>query len=471
MHRLAQTVLTYVRSLELLQPGDRVGIAVSGGADSVALLRVALEIRSEIGIVVSVLHLNHQLRGEESDKDEAFVRSVADAHGLEFIGQNQDVGGHSEQQKLSIEAAARQLRHEFFRSPLLAGKVNKVATAHTMDDQAETVLLRLMRGTGGRGIAAIRPRLRIQDQNVEAEKGRDRGRIVRPLLPLRRHQVREYLHDIAQAWREDSSNLDPRYTRNRVRSMLLPLMEREFNPSVVSRLAGFAEIAQAEEIFWEAECRRISERMVKTGPGGQFSVDGSLFRTHPLAVQRRLLQSFERFGVSLGFEHIEEVIRQADRETIPAELALPSDWTVRFAGNELRFIPPDFPIVKSSQDYSYDLPVPGSVVVPEAGVVIETTVATGGCLRLADRKLLAAGLRIRNWRSGERFWPAHYKAPRKIKELLQGRRIHGESKRAWPVVASGEEIIWVRGLGIRRDLLVSGDPGLSISDRPLAAGL
>src|SRR5947209_10203605 len=182
VHPLAQKVLEYIRREELLHAGDRVGVAVSGGADSVGLLRLLLELRSEVGIVLSVVHLNHKLRGKDSDADEQFVRTLAHAHGLEFHSEIADVAEFAAEEHFSLEAAARKLRYDFFQQLLASSAgseigLDKIATGHTLDDQAETVLLRVIRGTGMRGLRAIQPRIAVEDDADQMS-----GEVVRPLL-------------------------------------------------------------------------------------------------------------------------------------------------------------------------------------------------------------------------------------------------------------------------------------------------
>ena len=201
MHPLAERVLHHIQRDELLKPGERVGVAVSGGIDSVALLRLLLEVRGELGIVLSVVHFNHKLRGAESDADEEFVARLAGEHDLEFICDSDDVAQHAAEEHVSVETAARELRYGFFRSllesdavpqglkpdvsnPPLRGpegplfhKLDKILTGHTLDDQAETVLMRIIRGSGLRGLGGIHPRIAVED-----DAGESCGEIVRPLL-------------------------------------------------------------------------------------------------------------------------------------------------------------------------------------------------------------------------------------------------------------------------------------------------
>ncbi|HKR29841.1 MAG TPA: tRNA lysidine(34) synthetase TilS, partial [Terriglobales bacterium] len=177
MLSLTQSVARSIRERELMRAGDRVAVAVSGGADSVGLLRILLELRSELGVALSIAHFHHGIRGADADADEKFVAELAEAHGLEFLSQRGNAQAYAGQKKLSLEAAARQLRHGFFES-LLGDTVKRIATAHTLDDQAETVLMKIVRGTGTRGMAGIFPEQRVGGASI-----------VRPLLGIRREEV------------------------------------------------------------------------------------------------------------------------------------------------------------------------------------------------------------------------------------------------------------------------------------------
>ncbi|HEY3616223.1 MAG TPA: tRNA lysidine(34) synthetase TilS, partial [Candidatus Sulfotelmatobacter sp.] len=230
VHSLAERAFFRIRQDDLLKAGDRVGVAVSGGIDSAALLRLLLELRSELGIVVSVVHFNHRLRGAESDADQEFVTNLAREHGLEFYSDSEDVAARAAEEHASIETVARELRYGFFRyllgedraaeqglklDTLVAAngtaeavpfpnpppsRLNKITTGHTLDDQAETVLMRMIRGAGLRGLGGIHPRLPVEDDDGEVS-----GEIVRPLLGIRRRELEQYLKDIGQPWREDST--------------------------------------------------------------------------------------------------------------------------------------------------------------------------------------------------------------------------------------------------------------------------
>ena len=519
VHTLAQRLIGHIRTQELLRAGDRVGAAVSGGIDSVALLRLLLELRGELGIVISVVHFNHKLRGTESDGDEQFVADLARAHDLEFLYDSENVAEHATREGASVEAAARELRYGFFRYLLgsegkpndaaaesralskhiatslpkhsisTLSRLDKIVTGHTLDDQAETVLMRVIRGTGLAGLRGIHPRIAVENDDGEAC-----GEIVRPLLTIRRRELELYVKEDRQPWREDSSNADHAFTRNRLRKLVLPLLEKEFNPAVAENLAELAEIARGEEEYWDNEVAgwmgtavhwiepewvrkalqkvplvQISAPANQSSPAAaadlaskienadwlimNASISRPWFLTEPIAVQRRVVKAIgEHAGIPLEFRNVEEILRFAAEEAQSGrELSLPLGWKLVRHPEEMLFVTPDLRETTTTQDYDYELPVPGRVVVHEAGMVIETRRAPADQLaeynpdQLLDADSLPGPLRVRNWRAGDRFWPAHTKSPKKIKELLQERHLAQPERSLWPVVLSGDEIVWVRG--------------------------
>jgi tRNA(Ile)-lysidine synthase len=547
VHELAERVLGQIRQQELLGAGDRVGVAVSGGIDSVSLLRLLLELRSELGIVVSAVHFNHKLRGVESEADLEFVAALARVHGLEFHGESGDVAAYAADEHVSVEAAARELRYEFFcrllgsgepqglkpPSPValngttevvpfpnpiplgtteivpfpipfpttLANHLTVIATGHTLDDQAETVLMRVIRGTGLRGVGGIYPRIVVEDDD-----GEGCGEIIRPLLEIRRRELEKYLKEIKQAWREDSTNADDKFTRNRVRQMVLPLLEREFNPAIAENLAELAEIARGEEDYWENEVSGwlgtvvqwsepewsrgrsaggdslvqiqlgAADGMREAQQNNSVAMDASVDRRwllgEPVAVQRRLVKAVGEYAeIPLEFKHVEEILQfAAEAGSDGKKLSLPRGWTVLVEPEALVFSAPDPRwLEKASRDdshsvprevpqnvahdYEYELAVPGRARVPEIGMVIEALrlnadEAGYNPEHLLDGELLCGTLRVRNWRPGDRFWPAHTKAPKKMKELLQELHLSQPERGLWPVIVSGDEIVWARGFAV-----------------------
>ncbi|MCU1306718.1 MAG: tRNA(Ile)-lysidine synthase [Acidobacteriaceae bacterium] len=473
-------VLSNIRQHDLLRAGDRVGVAVSGGADSVALLLALLALRSELGILLSVVHFNHQIRGAAADADQRFVADLAKHHVLEFHVGCGDAPQRAEQQKESLESAARELRYGYFRELLASGVVNKIATAHTLNDQAESVLMRFLRGAGTRGLAGIYP-----------EKKEDKGSIVRPLLSVTRAQVEEFLNSRGQLWREDATNLDCAHTRNKVRHELLPLLASGYNPAIIEALARSAEIARGEEQYWQAETARLLPMIVLHGKpargGGRQSTQHhdlamsiEELKRQPLALQRRLIRAAAAtLGLKLDIFHVEDVLAVADSRKA---CELPEGWRVQRSFRELRFEKILAVGVKSGKGhYECLLPIPGQVSVPGGNLVIHAHLLPVGAEgRAYNHRTLSDGLSgncadnegvgtknleflygeaigqlqsigagrelvLRNWRPGDRFRPAHSGSEKKVKDLLQELKVPQSERASWPVVAAGEQLVWVRG--------------------------
>jgi len=453
-------VLAYIREHELLKPGNRVGVAVSGGADSVALLRVLLELQGTLGIVPSVLHFNHKIRGADADEDERFVAALAQQHGLEFYRSSADVPAYAAEHKLSLETAGRQARYQFFESFLERPALDAIATGHTLDDQAETVLMRVLRGAGTRGMGGIYPR-----KAVLCCDGKGVGYVVRPLLGVRRTEVRAYLQSLNQLWREDATNADLQYTRNRVRHGLIPLIETRFKPTAVAALAQLAEVAREEENYWEGELGRLMPELTRVpdSGAGRLAVDiPSLLALHP-AVQRRVLRKCAQIlGLSLDFEHLTELLRAVRCERgATAVCELPCGWIVVHEQQELRF--------KLRRDqqaplaYEYHLPIPGEAEIREIGRVVRAflrTVKPGASGYNPEQSLdpgaLGSELVVRNWRAGDRLWAAHSKGPKKLKELFEQRHVPVAERKTWPVVVSGGKLAWARGFGASAEFQPAG---------------
>ncbi len=446
--------------------------AVSGGADSVALLCLLLELRDELGIVLSVAHVNHKLRGEESDEDERFVAELARRHELQLYSCNAPIEGT---RGSGIEAAARELRYEFFRRLVCERHISKIATAHTLDDQAETVLLRIFRGTGIRGLSGIHPRIIFEDQ------GRALGEVVRPLLSFRRNALLEFLRQHSQIWREDSSNVDISFLRNRVRHRLLPMITAEFGEASIEHLSELAEIARVEEAHWRCGHPEIAAALKGERSQDDLQLAVPLpvrtLQALPLAARRRLVRAwFETNApdVSLSFRLIEQALELADG---PAgkKMELSSKWNLRRRRDELRLELATSNQSDDDADYEYALQIPGVVDVPELGARIEARVVDPSNVPEEDRgKLLNADLVpgqivIRNWRAGDRFWPAHSAAERKVKELLSERHATGVQKKLWPVaVADGCGLIWVRGFAVPAALRATAGASRAIQIRVMS---
>jgi tRNA(Ile)-lysidine synthase len=497
VHALAERVRLYIRRESLLSPGDRLGVAVSGGTDSVALLRLLLELRAELGIVLSVVHFNHKLRGAESGADEEFVNRLAEEHGLELYVDVGETAQLAEDEGLSLETAARELRYDFFRELLTEAAdapapLDKIATAHTLDDQAETVLMRMIRGTGMKGLGGIYPRLAMDDPESESA-----AEIVRPLLAVGRAELEHYLRALDQTWREDSSNREMKHTRNRVRHLLLPIIEKEFNPAIREGLTELADIARAEQDYWDNEAsgwmgtgihwsaETQTQGLVQLGQPARDSapnprqvtatVDLMWLLSEPQAVQRRVIRSIADHGeFALEFKHVEQILHLASEENAGSnQLELPQGWSVSREEDVLRFASAQATssFEAEGHGYEYRLPVPGKVALPESHSVFHAMVVAPDAVHgddLLELDLLQKELTVRNWRAGDRLWPVHRKEPKKVKELLQEQQVTGGRRKAWPVVLSGDEIVWVRGFPVANRFRWQTGAGAAVQIREVA---
>src|SRR6202044_99481 len=430
---LEQSVLANIRTSRMLAAGDRVGVAASGGADSVALLRLLDRLRDELGITLTVVHFNHSLRGAESDADSGFVAELAGALGLEFLAAREDVEAEALRQGWNLEDAARRLRYAFFGRVIDEGRATHIAVAHTADDQAETVLARLMRGTGPTGLAGIYPVA---------------GTVVRPLLGTRRENLREYLRANGQTWREDSTNRDVRRTRAHIRGQLLPMIERDFSGEIVGHLGELARLAREEGNFWDALVEdRFQALMHSGGEVVRVAVHDLLT---PLALQmagtqNRASRNYNEFGPlrvlterlirrlyeevrgdrrELGANHVQQIIHLASGSSSGHHLELPGGITVRRTFGELIFScgesipqPTDDGTAQRENAYEYIVSLPlfgtATVSIPELGKcfrlkVIDWPVTESDTKRDAnvlDADLLRSPLILRNWRPGDAYRP------------------------------------------------------------------
>ncbi len=470
---MLEKVLKYIRDQQLLRPGERVAVACSGGADSVGLLHILAELREELGIVLAMAHFHHQIRGAEADSDQQFVDELAARLQVNFYSGSENVPQHASEEKISLETAARELRHQWFAELIQQGNVDKIATAHTLDDQAETVLMRILRGTGARGLAGIAP--------THNEK-----HLIRPLLAISRREVETYLTSKGQAWREDSSNLNLGYTRNRVRHTLLPLLERDFNPAIRQTLADLADIGQAENDYWNNELSSLLPRLIHEGKPsrsgrsssgdaqGVLALDLSELRSLPLALQRQVIRNTAlRFGVSLEFKHIQHLTALAAHGKPGAKLALPDGVMANRTARELQF---SRNTQKTPENYCYSLPIPGEVTVLELGITIRARLISDGKQKasayngvtLLQASLLGPELKVRNWRAGDKFFPVHTQSPRKIKELLQAGRLGHEispaQRKSWPVAESAGQIVWMRSFPPSKDFASNSGEAVLIEE-------
>jgi tRNA(Ile)-lysidine synthase len=470
---LAENLDRVLRKQHPLRPGERVGVAVSGGADSIALLRLLLELREELGIVLAVVHFNHKLRGQSSERDERFVRRLARKYGLEFFVAREDIGGRAKRERRNVEEIARRARYAFFEKLGKEELLTRVAVAHSADDQAETVLAHILRGTGISGLRGIHP---------------EAGIVFRPLLGIRRSQLRRYLKILGQDWREDATNRDTKRTRARIRQKLLPLLEKQFNVGVVEHLCQLAALAGEDEKFLEAHVYKWLKKWSKQ-TSTEAIVDLSALRQLPRAQQTRALRMIvdgakSRAG-QLGREHVEALIELAEAQESGKRIQLPGGVEVRRERELLRFGATDqsdrsrSPTRGDRFAYPIDLEAENCQLrLVELSCLLHFRVIdwaaegrenklTGAVL---DRSRLMAPLVVRNWEPGDAIHPQGHQKAHKVGRLLNEKSISRWQKLQWPVLTSGGKLAWVRGLSPSADFAVGPETRrvVVITEEPLS---
>jgi len=421
--------------------GQRVGVAVSGGPDSVLLLHFMRDSALEWGTTLAAVHFNHHLRGAESDADERFVRNLADSLGLACFCGQAEVARVAHEKRRNLEATARDLRYRFFFSLVDQGRLDRVVTAHTANDQAETVLMRLLRGAGTRGLSGI---YRLLE-----------GKVARPFLDLTRAEIMREIEARKLEYRLDSTNLDSRLRRNKIRRELLPLLEREFNPAIIPHLKDHADRARDEEAFLEQQARERS-RPWRLREGVEEKISVRALQGFAPAVQRRVLrQMLQSICPTLrgaAYTHIEELLRFATGAQSGRSVLLPGEVVARkeFDWLILGSQPGSF----GHGTYACPVEVPGETAVPVLGVtfvlkIVEPQGPAGEYNEMIgsaiDAQKVGSKLLLRNWRAGDRFWPSGSRKLRKLKELFLERKIPRSRRALWPVLECGQEIVWVRG--------------------------
>ena len=430
---MVEIIYKTIKCQGLIPEGAKVVVGVSGGADSVALLRAL----HQLGIPVTIAHLNHQLRGAESDGDERFVRELADGLGIPVTVKSIDVRQLAEGSGVSIEMAARQARHDFFH--LVASGLKPqasqplIALAHHADDQVETFILKLARGAGSEGLGGM-----------SFSQTLGNLRIIRPMLEIPRTKIIEWLKKSGFEWREDASNADEAYLRNRVRHTVLPMLESELNPNLRETILRTMDILRAENEWMKLEIRNL-----KLEPG------------IPLAARRRLLREwlFEQGVEELGFEAGEKILALMDRGEGSTLFELNDRLRVVVEYGKLRFEDAGKAFhpaqawklsIESGSGWKRDHGKGAGILPAEASFDAD--------------KVGRSPITVRNFEPGDRINPLGMEGSRKLQDIFTDQKIPRAQRTAVPVVICRGEIIWLPGYRTARGWEVQAD-GRSVHAR------
>ncbi len=414
-------------------------IAVSGGPDSTVLLDILYRLKEEFDYELLICHVNHGLRGAESDEDERFVVSLSERYDLPLTVRRFDRDEVERVRLGNVEKECRILRYEKLVHTAEELNCSMIATGHTMSDQAETVLHRILRGTGITGLAGV--------QMVREDLGIP---IIRPLLVMTRQDVLEYARDAGFSFRSDSMNDDERFTRVKIRNVMIPLLKEQFNPKVEKTLADLAFLANDEERFWQ---KYLGDLRTRIGDAS-FASPGNrrAFLELTSAEQRRMMYTFcSQNRIDPGLHRIEDARNLLLGTRPQAEIHLSGDVRLvrRYDEFYITAKQDEIPVVQE-----YELEVPGTVVLDSFGVEIQTTVqpvnvktlgALHAFLAEFDWDKVATPIRVRSRLNGDTIYPLGMKGRKKLKKILQEKRIPLEQRDRIPVVCFRDEIGWIVG--------------------------
>ena len=465
-------MITKVRSaiqrFRLVVPGQHVLLAISGGADSMAMMEILHALSFSWHMRLTVAHLDHGIRGNQSRADARFVREQAARLKLRCIVGHAKVPAVAQRTGMSLEEAARQTRYDFLARTARRVKAQCIATAHQADDQAETVLFRIVRGSGVRGLGGI-PRVTLWDGVP----------VVRPLLSIPRTEIIEYLRRQNIAWREDGSNRLPDPRRNRIRMEILPLLERALNPAVRQVLVRTADIMREEDQWMEVQA---IERLHRHIDGhGLHRLNGRGLQSVPAALRRRMVRLWLTAqglpSQAADFDTVARVEALAERRHGSSILMLVDGWRVRNAYGilELRRDKRIMPV-----SFCVPFRTPGECRIPVVGCRVSTwwepvvrkpdstmpglLPAEATLSPLAGRRRLT----VRSWMPGDRFRPLGMSGTRKLQDIFTDTHVPRDRRAHVPLVCCGDEIIWIPGYRVAQgwQVVEPGQPALQIRIEP-----
>lgn len=427
-----------IEKFNMIERGENIAVALSGGADSVSLLHILNELSGRMDFKLCAVHLNHQIRGKEADEDEAFVRNLCKNMGIRCITASADVPALARQRGESLEQAGREARYALFRRIMREGKADKVATAHNMNDRAETVLMRILRGSGLDGLAGIKP---VREDGI-----------IRPLLYMPRAEIEKYCFENGLEYRTDSTNSDNEYTRNKIRNELIPILEREFNPSVIESLAGLAENVCGDAEFLEEYARRLYRAMKNPLPSGKpICLHIESLKMVDASIARRLFaiaasEALER-NPELERTHYDALFALLEKNT-GSRADLPNSLHATVNYGWLAFETED---AEEKLEFDFEAEIGGGYVIPEFNLKISLEERPQGYKaksgeNLLDLDKLTLPLRVRNRRKGDKVVMFKDGKRKKLKSFFIDAKIPRNERDKVPLLISDGEIAAVIGM-------------------------
>lgn len=443
LEKVNQTIINY----QMIEANDSILVGVSGGVDSVVLLDILVKLRPVYNLTIFVAHLNHGLRGKVADEDEAFVVNLAEKYNVKVYTKKEDMLAYADANKISSEEAGRVLRYAFFDEIMQRENIQKIAIAHNKNDQAETILMRIMRGTGLDGIVGIKP---------------VNGRIIRPLLFCSRAEIEAFESTEKLNHREDDTNKENIYTRNTIRNQLIPQLENLYNPNLVEGLSRMGQLLADDLEIIENQLEEILQKIAFQRQEKMVSFNRRVFLDLSLGLKRRVLrhaiQSIQGDLVNIEEKHIHNMIQLISQGKTGKEIHLTNGW---IAKNNYDFFEISQPSEKYA-NYEFELEIgkKQSFGTFEIETFVEDKIKIDFYtkdifLKFFDYDRIKSSLKVRNRRPGDRIVPLGMKGSKKIKDLFIDEKVASDKRNQIPLIVCGDEIVWVVGYRIGDGFKVS----------------
>jgi len=458
---LEEKILQTIKKFDMLSFNDRVLIGVSGGPDSVTLLNVLLSFKKKYNLSFFVAHLDHMLRGEESDKDVNFVKNLAQELGLFCEVKSCNLKKIAQKEHLTLEEAAREYRYKFYLETAKKIKANKIALGHNADDQAETILMRFLRGSGLEGLMGIPP---------------VRDKIIRPLIECSREEIEEYCQEHKIGYRIDSSNKEVIYFRNKIRLELLPLLSKDYNKNIKDITLRLRNIVSEVSAYLDQETEFFFKKVAKRENLEKVIIDLKKFTSLHPALKRRIIRKSIKVVkgdlYSISFKHNSEILKLTEYQLGEKEIYLPDDLRVNKIYNKIIIYKKR--ISKNQIDeipatWEYNILIPGKTEIKSLNIEVEIKILDSADIKpslylkrkkskreFIDYNKVKLPFKLRNRRSGDKFCPLKMKGFKKVKDFFIDNKIPKSHRDLIPLLVDGEDkIIWI--VGMRLDNRVKVD--------------
>jgi len=452
---LEEKVLQTIKKFDMLSFNDRVLIGISGGPDSVTLLNVLLSFKKRYNLSFFIAHLDHMLRGKESDGDVNFVKNLAQELGLPCEVKSCNLTEIAQKEHLTLEEAARKYRYKFYSETAKKFKANKIALGHSADDQVETVLMRFLRGSGLEGLMGIPP---------------VRGKIIRPLIECSREEIEEYCQEHKIGYRIDSSNKEVVYFRNKIRLELLPLLSKDYNKNIKDIMLRLRNIISEVSAYLNQETELLFKEVARRESPEMVIIDLMKFTSLSLALKRRIIRkSIEVVKgnlYSISFRHNNEILKLTEYQLGEKEIYLPDNLMVKKIYNKIMIYKKRVSkdqIEEVPNLWEYDILIPGKTEIKSLDIEVEIKIldyadiksslyftrkkSKGEFLEFIDYDKVKPPLKLRNRRSGDKFYPLKMKGLKKVKDFFIDNKIPKSHRDLIPLLVDSEgKIIWIVGM-------------------------